>query len=100
MTGIADVRAAAGFAARHPALAVQCPHCRVPAGEPCVGTASRRRLPAPHPSRLAIALPCPTCRAAAGESCKLTGRYDEPPHNRPLADEPTATILPFQPRET
>jgi hypothetical protein len=72
VTGAADVRAAAGFAARHPALAVQCPHCRAPAGEPCIGPASKRRLPAPHPSRI-----------SAAEQA-----------------QPTATILPFQPRET
>lgn len=47
-----DVRAAAGFAKKHPALAVKCPHCKAPAGEPCIGPASKRRLPAPHPSRL------------------------------------------------
>lgn len=47
-----DVRRAAGFAARHPALAVKCPHCRAPVGEPCIGPASKRRLPAPHPSRI------------------------------------------------
>ena len=72
MTRAADVRAAAGFAARHPALAVKCPHCRAPIGEPCIGPASKRRLPAPHPSRLSAAEPT----------------------------EPTAVILPFQPRET
>jgi hypothetical protein len=52
MTGIDDVRRAAGFTARHPALKVRCPHCRAAPGEPCIGPASKRRLSAPHPSRL------------------------------------------------
>jgi hypothetical protein len=52
VTGIDDVRAAAGFTARHPALTVQCPHCRAAVGDPCIGPASKRRLAAPHPSRL------------------------------------------------
>lgn len=53
MTGIDDVRAAAGYASRSPALAVVCPHCRAQPGQPCTRQAGRRTLPAPHPSRLA-----------------------------------------------
>lgn len=52
MTGIDDVRRAAGFARRHPALAVKCPHCRARPGEPCVSPSGRRRMQEPHPSRL------------------------------------------------
>jgi hypothetical protein len=59
VTGIDDVRAAAGYATRNPALAAQCPHCRAPIGEPCIGPASKRRLPAPHPSRVAAVEPPP-----------------------------------------
>lgn len=55
MTGIDDVRAAAGYTARHPALAVRCPHCHAQPGDPCIGPASKRRLGEPHPSRLSAA---------------------------------------------
>ena len=70
MTRASDVRAACGFPPKDPALAVHCPACEAFAGEPCT-TLDRRRTD-PHPSRLVAA----------------------------EAALPTATILPFQPRET
>lgn len=65
MTSVNDVRAAAGYPGRHPALAVQCPHCRAMVGDPCINPATKRRAAAPHLARITE------------------------------AETPTATVLPF-----
>ena len=52
MTSVNDVRTAAGYPGRHPALAVQCPHCRAMTGDPCINPATKRRQPAPHLARV------------------------------------------------
>lgn len=70
MTGASDVRAACGYPAKDPALDVPCPICGVAKGEPC--TTLGRRRDDPHPARTDLAAEA----------------------------QPTATILPFQPRET
>lgn len=46
-----DVRRAAGYGTRPPALTVTCPHCRAGPGEPC--TTRGRRRQQPHPGRIA-----------------------------------------------
>ena len=71
MTNINDVRAAIGAPPKHPALEVFCTHCRAAKGLPC----TTRNLPRkdPHPCRIDLA---------------------------GAAEQPTATVLPFQPRST
>lgn len=45
---------------------------------------------------------CPICGVAKGEPCKTLNRRRDDPHPAriALAAEPTATVLPFQPRST
>jgi hypothetical protein len=75
VTSARDVRAAAGYAPKDRALRVRCTHCHALEGQPC--TTRGRVRKDPHPCRVELAAATP-----------------EP------AAEPTATVLPFQPRST
>jgi len=55
MTSANDVRAAMGYPAPHPALAVACPRCHATAGDPCINPATKRRARAVHLARVAEA---------------------------------------------
>jgi hypothetical protein len=57
VTGPNDVRAAAGYATRSPALDVWCSHCGAGVGEECHGRTAKtrgKRRPT-HPARIAAA---------------------------------------------
>lgn len=65
-------------AGRHPARAVECPHCRAHAHQPCRLRKSGRPLDKPHPQRLnawALATACcPACQVEPGIPCHDEGR--------------------------
>lgn len=79
-------------ATQHPARSVECPHCGAAERQPCTTPSKRRRLPQPHPGRVAawvrsIAV-CPACQVTPGTPCHTGGvplhdgavhaaRYDE-----------------------
>ncbi|MFD8949416.1 hypothetical protein ACFV0B_11235 [Streptomyces xanthophaeus] len=64
----------AGRPARHPALAVRCPHCSAAEGARCTTISGRHTKTAPCPARLAahataVAV-CPDCQVAPGTECR------------------------------
>lgn len=64
-------------AGQHPARSVPCPHCGAREHQPCVLRSSGRRLPAPHPQRLAdwarTTACCPHCQVTPGTPCHDDG---------------------------
>lgn len=55
-----DIRAAMGWRAQHPALAVRCPHCQAVEGQQCTTRSGRHPVREPHDSRIqAAAHTCP-----------------------------------------
>jgi hypothetical protein len=70
MTGPDEIRAAMGWPAKHPALTVRCPRCKADEGQRCTGLVDKRAHDEPHLARITA------------------------------AEQPTATVLPFQPRST
>lgn len=65
-------------APQHPARAVDCPHCGAHDRGPCMSRTGRRRMPEPHPARIARwvreTAVCPTCQVTHGVPCHLDGR--------------------------
>lgn len=64
----------------HPARAVPCPHCEVPAHRPCTTISGRRQITDTpvHPARItawvrATAV-CPVCQVEPGTDCHEAGR--------------------------
>jgi hypothetical protein len=75
VTGPQDVRAAAGFPPRHPALEVRCTICGASAKEPCHVPGRTKRLSDPHPSRVDL---------AAESAVILPFRRPDPPPDEPF----------------
>ncbi|WP_030024948.1 zinc finger domain-containing protein [Streptomyces monomycini] len=65
-------------ARQHPARAVECPHCGAHPHRLCTTISGRRRLPQPHPKRIAAwartVACCPTCQVEPGAPCHRDGR--------------------------
>ncbi len=64
-------------ARQHPARTVPCDHCGAHEHQPCTTRSGRRRLPQPHPSRVAdwarTTACCPTCQVEPGVECHDRG---------------------------
>lgn len=59
---------------RHPAAAVQCPHCQAGTGMPCMVRSRDVQLLEPHPQRVSAwaqqQAACPVCGVSAGARCR------------------------------
>ncbi|MPY47087.1 hypothetical protein FPZ41_00935 [Streptomyces sp. K1PN6] len=73
-------------ARQHPARAVDCPHCGVPAHRPCVLRKSGRILTEPHPQRVSAwaqtTACCPQCQVEPTTPCHDEGRARITVHER------------------
>lgn len=86
-------------AVQHPARGVECPHCGAHPFQPCTTKSKRRRLPEPHPGRVAAwartNAVCPACQVTPTVPCHTGGQplHDGAVHHQRYTEaERTAAV--------